>query len=255
MRQHARTTLFALILPALVATVFAGHTVAQTLTADQVVDKHLAAVGGREALSKITSRRATGTVTVATPAGDIGGPVEMTAKSPNKMRAIIKMDLTPVGAPGEMIIDQMFDGTTGWMLNSMQGDTPMAGDQLEGAKNAYFPSPLLNYKEHGFTVEIEATQKVNDRNAYVLLLKGKTGPASRLFIDAESFMLIRTVSRIVTAQMGEVEQISEPSDYRVLDGVKVPFVLSQSAGGQTVTMQFTKIEHNVAVPDTFFVKK
>ena len=47
------------------------------MTADQIVEKHLTALGGREALSKITSRRATGTVSVATPAGPLGGPLEI----------------------------------------------------------------------------------------------------------------------------------------------------------------------------------
>jgi len=117
--------------------------------------------------------------------GDLSGPVEMTAKSPNKMRALVRLDLTPLGATGEMAIDQLFDGTTGWISNSMQGDAPMSGDQLEGAKNAYFP----------------------------------------------------------------------PTDYKAVDGIQVAFTIYQSAGGQNVTMKFTKIENNVAVDDAVFIKK
>jgi zinc protease len=228
---------------------------AQTLTADQVVEKHLAAVGGREALTKITSRKATGVMVISTPGGDLSGPVEMTAKSPNKMRALVRLDLTPLGGPGEMVVDQMFDGTTGWMSNSMQGDTPMSGDQLEGAKNAFFPSPVLNYKEHGFTIALEPNQKVNDRDAYVVLMTPKSGPAARMFFDAQTFMLVRTVSKINSPQLGEVEQVSEPADYKAVDGVQVAFVIYQSAGGQNVTMKFTKIENNVAVDDAVFIKK
>ena len=238
------------LLPMLLIAVIPGTGLAQTLTTDQVVEKHLAAVGGREALSKITSRKATGTMTISTPAGDLTGPLEMTAKAPNKMRAVIRVDLTPLGAAGEMVIDQVFDGTAGWMSNSMQGETPMAGDQLEGARNAYFPSPLLNYKEHGATLALAPNQKVNDRDAYVLVLTPKSGQPSRMFFDAETFLLVRSISKV-----GDAEQVSEPSDYRTVDGLKVAFTIHQSAGGQNATMTFTKIENNIPVPDAVFIKK
>lgn len=228
---------------------------AQTLTAEQVVEKHLAAVGGREALAKITTRKATGVMVISTPGGDLSGPLEMSAKSPNKMRALVRLDLTAMGGPGEMVVDQLFDGTTGWMSNSMQGDTPMSGDQLESAKNGYFPSPVLNYKEHGFTIAIQPNQKVNDRDAYVLLMTPKSGPAARMFFDAQTFMLVRSISTINNPQLGQVEQITEPTDYKAVDGVQVAFTIYQSAGGQNVTLKFTKIENNVAIDDAVFIKK
>ena len=55
-------------------------------TADEIIEKHLAAVGGRDALAKLTSQKATGTMTIATPNGDLTGPVEMLSKAPNKAR-------------------------------------------------------------------------------------------------------------------------------------------------------------------------
>ena len=46
-------------------------------TADEVVDRCLTAMGGRAALGKVTSRSMTGTITLSTPAGEIGGSVEI----------------------------------------------------------------------------------------------------------------------------------------------------------------------------------
>ena len=254
MKRFLNSALLVCIVPALCLG-FPGSARAQGLTAEQVVEKHITAVGGREALAKITSRRATGVIVISSPVGDLSGPVEMSAKAPNKMRATMHIDLTAVGGPGEMLIDQLFDGTAGWMINSMQGETPMAGDQLEGAKNAYFPSPLLNYKANGATITLEATQKVNDRDALVLLFAPKAGAPSRMFFDAETFMLVRTTSKVNNPQVGDVEQVSEPTDYRAVDGIKVAFTIAQSAAGQNITMKFTKIENNVALDDAMFVKK
>ena len=106
------------------------------------------------------------------------------------------------------------------------------------------------------TIALEPKQKVNERDAYVVLLTPKTGPASRLFFDAETFMLVRTTSRTVNPQTGqEVDQISEPSDYRDVGGIKVAYTLYQASGEQAITMKFSKIEHNVPVDDSVFIKK
>ena len=252
MRTRLCTALFTLLLvPALI-----GTANAQTLTADQVVDKYFAAVGGREAISKITSRKATGTIVVETPMGNLTGTLEMIAKSPNKMRASMRIDLTSLGGPGEMAMDQVFDGTNGWISNSMQGEQTMAGAQLDSAKNAYFPSPLLGYKEHGMTIALEPSQKLGDRDAYVILLTPKTGAPSKLFFDKTTFLLVRTVSRSQNPQTGEdVESVSDSDDYREVNGLKVAHTMYQSAGGQTVTMKFAKIEDNVPVDDSVFIKK
>ena len=150
---------------------------------------------------------------------------------------------------------EIFDGTTGWALNSLQGDTQLTGDQLDGSRNAYFPTPLLNYKTTGATLAMEAKQQVNGRDAHVLVLTPKTGRPSKLFFDAETFLLVRSSNSASNPQTGEVEQISEPSDYRDVDGLKVAFAMTQSAAGQTITMKFTKVEQNIAVDDGVFIKK
>ena len=72
--------------------------IASAQTADDVVEKHLSAMGGRAALGKLTSRSTVGTMTLSTPAGDITGPIEILSQPPNKTRTLIKMDLSALGA-------------------------------------------------------------------------------------------------------------------------------------------------------------
>ena len=66
-------------------------------TADEVIDKSIAAMGGRAAFEKIKSRRATGTLTIGTPGGDVAGTVEILAAPPNKQRTVVKADLSKFG--------------------------------------------------------------------------------------------------------------------------------------------------------------
>src|SRR5215470_14257934 len=78
-------------------------------TADEIVEKSLAAAGGRAALGKLKSRHVTGTVAFSTPAGDLPGTVETFNEAPNKSRTLMKLDLSAAGM-GLVSLDQRFNG-------------------------------------------------------------------------------------------------------------------------------------------------
>jgi outer membrane lipoprotein-sorting protein len=230
--------------------------VAFAQTAVDVIEKHLAALGGRAALAKLTSRRSTGTVSVSTPAGEVSGSFESNLKAPNKSRIYMRLDLKPLGAPDDMTIEQKFDGTAGYVLNSMQGDVVIQGNQLENMRNNVFPSVLLSYKQAGVKVELLPNETVEGRPAVVLLVTPKTGSAPRIYLDAETYLVLRTVTKINSAEAGgDIEQIVTLSDYRVVDGVKVPFQIVNRNPLQTVAVKIAKVEHNVALDDAVFAKK
>ena len=222
-------------------------------TADEIVEKHIAAIGGRAALAKLTSRTITGTITVATPAGEFSGPIEVMNQEPNKVRTLITLDLTAVGV-GKMVIDQRFDGITGYAIDTLQGNRDITGDQLEAMRSGYFPSPLLAYKENGIALELAGKEKVGEREAYVLVLKPKTGPSMKQFIDAGSFLLIRQVVTADIPPVGPLEQTVDFSDDREVDGVKISHKLVAASSVQNFTVTITKVEHNAAIDQTLFSK-
>lgn len=226
---------------------------ASAQTADEIVEKMLTAIGGRDALGKITSRSTTGTITVTTPGGDLSGTIEVLNQSPNKVRTLISLDLTALGA-GTVTVDQRFDGTSGYALDSMRGNSEITGGQLENMRNGGFPTPLLNYKERGATVELAGKEKAGDRDAYVLALKPKTGPVTRQFVDAETYLPLKAVVTVELPEVGQVEQTTEFSDFRAVDGVKVPFKLKITSPVQNATVVVTKVENNAKIDPTLFVK-
>lgn len=228
--------------------------VAAAQTADEVIEKHLTAIGGRAALAKLQSRHMVGTITLSLPTGgDVTGSVEALNAAPNKARTLIKLDLTALGA-GPMQIDQRFNGTTGYMLDSLQGDRPITGSQLENMKSGAFPSPFLNYKERGATVELKGKEKVGERDAFLLIFTPKDGAVIRQYVDAESYLPVRMVSAVEVPGMGALDQTSDLSDQRDVDGVKVPFLIKSTSAAQSFTIAVTKIEHNGAVDEKLFVK-
>ena len=252
MRRHYLPLLLSVILaPAFVS---AGA----VQTADEVIEKHLTAMGGREALGKLTTRKSTGTFTLTVPNGELTGPIELYTKLPNKARAFIVLDLAPMGMTEKMTIDQKFDGTTGWTLNSVQGDNQIAGNQLDNMKNATFPNPLLNYKAVGTTVELLPNETVAGKAAVVLRITPKVGSVSKLFLDATTYLPFRSTATIdmpqPTGGVQQVEQVAEASDYRKVDGLMLPFKTVNATPEQKVTIVLTKVEHNVAIDDAMFVK-
>ncbi len=51
---------------------------------------------------------------------------------------------------------------------------------------------------------------------------------------------------------GEIEQTTDPSDYREVDGVKIPFTLVMSSPVQSLTIRIQKVEHNKPLDDAIF---
>lgn len=227
--------------------------VATAQTADEVVEKSLAAQGGRAALGKLTSRVTTGKITISTEAGELPGTIEVTNAAPNKVRTLINIDLTAVGA-GSMTVDQRFDGTNGYAIDSMRGNSDITGGRLESLRNAAFPTPFLTYKDRGTKLLVAGKEKVGDRDAFVLSVTPATGPASRTWIDAESYLPVKTSTTIETPETGPLEQISEFSDYRDVDGVKVPFQVKSTTAVQSYVVTVTKVEHNTKIDPAIFGK-
>lgn len=225
----------------------------QAQTADEVIEKHLEASGGRAALSKITSRVATGTISLTTPGGDVEGSIELYNKAPNKSRTLIKVDLRNLGL-GQVVQDQRFNGISGYAIDSLNGNREITGDQLEITKAGRFPSPLLDYKSAGVKVELIGKEKVDGHDAYVLKLSPPAGPMPRVYIDAESYLIVRTVVTLDVPQLGSVEQTVDMSDYRDVDGVKVAFHTRSANQLQTITITFTKVEQNIPIDDAMFSK-
>lgn len=236
----------------MLAFVLVGQT-ASAQTADEIVERSLKALGGREALSKLTTRMASGTISLSTPGGDVTGPIEITNQAPNKVRVLIKLDLAAFNL-GQVTVDQRFDGNTGFVLDTLQGNRDITGDQLELMRNTPFPNTLLTYREAGIRVELVGTEKVGDRDAFVLLFTPKTGPPVRQYIDTMTYLMIRQTVKATVDQVGEIEQMTEVLAYRDVNGIQEPARVRTVSPIQTATITLSSIQHNAPVESSVFAK-
>ncbi|HEX6164036.1 MAG TPA: hypothetical protein VFZ31_11755 [Vicinamibacterales bacterium] len=226
---------------------------ASAQTADEIIEKSIAAMGGRAALEKIKTRQMTGELSIGTPAGDIAGTLEMYGAVPNKQRTVIKADLSAFGA-GQLLIDQRFDGTTGYAVDTMQGNREITGTQLENMRAQGFPHPFLNYQANGMAVKLGAKEQILGKDMYVLTFEPTAGLPIKQYVDAATLLPARTIITADVPQMGRMEQMIDPSDYRAIDGIQIAHKMVLTNAMQSLTMTIKKVENNVALDEKMFVR-
>ncbi len=130
----------------------------------------------------------------------------------------------------------------------------MAGDQLADMKRVYALFSDLKLKEQ-FTRMNVRKDKVDGRDAYVIVATRVDTKRERLFFDAETGLLLRRAT-VTQTPLGLIPQESNYEDYREVDGVKIPFTIRILTvdQGSTSTRKYTEIKVNAPVDDSTFNK-
>ncbi|HEX3249356.1 MAG TPA: c-type cytochrome [Pyrinomonadaceae bacterium] len=217
-------------------------------TVDEVFDKYLQAVGGKNAVEKIQTRVSEASLQRPKIANPSGKPstIQLYQKAPNKMMMVIT-------APDGSVIDQYFNGMKGWIKTPTQ-QRELTDAELAQVKQQADLHKEVTLKSQYSNLRVGNKQKVNERDAYVVVGTNASNNRERLFFDAETGLLLR---RVVLNQtiLGQDPVQTDFSDYREVDGVKLPFMIQISSldnnhNGQTRT--FSQIKHNVPVDDAKF---
>jgi len=217
---------------------------AQTL--DEVLDKHFAAVGGKEKLAAVKTAKMTGKQQF----GPQEAPFTIYWKRPDKVR----MEFTLQGMTGI----QAYDGTKGWMVMPFMGKTEpeaMTGDDLKQMQDQadMVEGPLLNWKEKGHQVELIGKETVEGTEVWKVKLTRKSGEASHVYFDAESMLQIKSEMKVKRGDQ-EMEIEGALGDYKEVDGIVLPFSIEQRPKGAPAGSMITieAIVLNGEVDDALF---
>jgi len=217
------------------------------LTVDQVIEKHVQALGGADKLKAIQSETITGKAVLM--GGQLEAPITMKVKRPNSMR----MDMT---VQGKAFV-QAFDGTTAWTINPfMGGEDPQKSNDEETAQarddSDVIDGSLVDYKAKGNAVELMGKEDIEGSSAYKLKVTKKSGTIDYEYLDAQTFLPILSKSkRKAMGQDMDVE--SATSNYKPVNGVMMPFSISQKMNGTAMLdLTIEKIEVNSPIDDSIF---
>lgn len=222
---------------------FAAAAITSAQDLETILDKHFEAIG-QENIENVNTMKATGKLVTM----GMEGPFTMVYKRPDKVRMRIEIQGTEV--------IQGFDGEKAWMQNPMMGSTRpvvVSGAQADQIKeSADMDGQLWNYKEKGHKLELAGSEAVDGEEAHVLKLTKENGSVDRYFINKESYLIDKVVSSANINGM-DMEVTTRLSDYREVNGYKMPHKTEQSFGGQQGnTILFEKVEVNEPVEDELF---
>ena len=219
------------------------------ITANDLMTKTIAALGGEENLRKINSRVTKFDINFVNQG--VKGYGTTYEKAPN-----LKATKTTLTALGKEIatVEEYFDGIKGSEKTSFARDESYTGQRLEDVKyNADFYA-FLNWKKSTKSAEVSGIEKVGNEDVYVLRIKPETANAVTYYISTKTFLPIKIVSLLVSSTSPQKIPIAQNiSDYRKVDGIMIPFnVISENPGMGEVITSIKEVKHDVKITDKQF---
>lgn len=221
---------------------------AQAQTADEIITNYLENTGGMAAWNNLEAVK----MVASANAQGMEIPVEILQTKDGKQ--MIKINFQ-----GQELVQLAYDGETMWSTNFMtQLPEKADAEATENMKRRsdVFPSPFLDYKKRGFTVELMGEETKEGTETYKikltqtpLLVDGKEVPNVTFFyFEKENFVPIMTESEVTEGPMAGQMSTSTMSDYQEVDGLYFPFDMGMQ--GQTITIK--EIVLNPDLDDAMF---
>jgi outer membrane lipoprotein-sorting protein len=225
----------------LLLTASAGIIAVQAQTADDIINKHIEAVGGKDKLSQVNSVYMESTISA------MGNDGPSTINIVNGKGFRLESEIN-----GQKII-QVYTDKSGWAVNPFAGGTdaqPMPNDQYKAGRDQIdVGGPLFNYASKGSKVELLGQED----SAYKIKLTSKDSVVTTFYIDPATYYIKKSVQTL--NMMGQDMEVTRTSsDFRKTDfGIVNPYTVDISYGGQfSITSTLKKIEFNKTIDPKIF---
>jgi hypothetical protein len=218
-----------------------GFLSANAQTADEVVEKHVNAVGGLDNWKKINSIIMTGIVSQ----GGTELPVTVTTLNGKGYRMEFSMN--------GIVNYQILTPTNGWAYFPAFGQPKPDATPPEEVKEQQDQldvtmDPLIDYKTKGNTVTYLGKDQAEGTECHKIKVTHKNGKEETMFIDCTNYYCIRTVEK-TKANGKEEESITTMGNFQKLpEGVVFP--MSIESGGAPITLK--TVEINKSIDESIF---
>ncbi len=209
-------------------------------TAEEIVKKHIEAIGGEENWKKVKTLKMKGSVTA--------NGMEIPVSIVNEDNKAMRMDYELMGTQNYMIV------TTGegWMYFPVQGQTQpeaLPADQVKEMQDQLdLEGELVGYAEKGSKVEFVGKEDMEGAEVFKVKLIKKDGKEKTLFFDVANYYLLKE-TQMVNAEGKEVEATNTFSNFKKLkEGITVPMTVESDMGPITLT----DVEINTAIDENLF---
>jgi hypothetical protein len=222
-------------------TLSASRTFAQLPSAREVIKRHVDAVGGAEALARVTSRYIWAGYEI--PARHVRGSVEVFAARPNKR--VIKLAYPEIGAEVTG-----FDGTRGWTVAASGTAKPVVGAQLFELRD----QSVFDFDSHADSlfraIETVEETEFDGRTCYRLRLISITQREWSEYYDRATGLFAGSFAPHDT-EKGRVTVKTVVRDYAVFNGVRLPTRITLSTAGVDEVIRVRTVKTNTVSSSEF----
>lgn len=206
---------------------------------EAVFARYLEAAGGREALSRITTREMKGNAL----SGGERFAFEFRQKAPNKSLVVTTF------ANGETL-SRGYDGKTGWDRAAREGGSMGEDELVYVRRRAVFSLPL-DLRDQYATLAVTGRETIAGRDAVLVAGRANDGNRETLDFDTETGLLVRRTTMVETP-LGPIPDQTDFEDYRDVGGEKFPFRIIRIGPNFRETQSYTELRQNVPIDDAVF---
>ena len=222
------------------------------VSAEQVLDKYIQALGGAQKLAGLTSFIATGTQEGYVDVKG-GGQFQIFAKAPDERTVQIRFP----DAPDRGDQTRSFDGHTGigWVTTprALLGEYQVTGSELDGLKldaELSFPGQIKMVLTN---LRIGYNESIDGKEVQVVQGNGPRNLLATLFFEKSSGLLVRII-RYSRTPIGRVPTQVDYYDYRDVNGIKFPFKYKFSWLDGRDSFTINNVKTNVPIEESRFGK-
>ncbi len=231
---------------ALLLTVSVGaftNTFAQTI--DEVMTKHVAALGGMDKITAIKSAQYDQTMSVQ--------GMDLESKT---IIVVGQSSRTDVSVMGQTITN-VINGETGWMVNPLMGGatpTDLPAEQVKLAKDntSVMGLQLVMAKMAGKAISLAGHETYNGADALKVLVVDGDNKATYFLNPAD--YTITAIKNQVSANGQTVDVSTALSDYKLEGGLLLPHTMATSVMGQDISAKLLKFTANPTIDPATFSK-
>ena len=206
-----------------------------------VVDKYLAAVGGRAAVEKLQSLSLTGTVTNRAGQSSAFTIEEKTNKYREARQTRPDADV------------RGFDGAAGWQQTGTR-TTDLSGFVLDQALLLKDVGSILHLSEKYPALQAGGGRPMQINGKDTTALTGRAGIVTdQFYFDSASGLLLRRVISTRTP-LGQLREQIDYADYRTVGDVKVPYEIKLNTWNALDTFKVADAKANIGIDDARFSK-
>jgi hypothetical protein len=210
---------------------------------DQIFARYAEAVGGQAAIDRVTSYKTKGTFELS----GRRGALEIWAKDPDK-------NLTVIQFPQVGTLKKGFDGETRWVqtpVGTVSDSSEQEISEIERDAEIYQAGKIKSLYR---SLKLERKARLGGRDVHMIEGEQAKGPPETLFFDVENGLLVRWDMARRHPKRGVVFVKVHISDYREVDGVKVPFKVRFAFESFDFTITLNEVKHNIEIDDAIFKK-